>query len=206
MSTTDDSTDDTTDGSTPLQWLDENERDEVLADEIGSEGEHPTATDEPADIGLTAPQLKDERFIGLKLRREHKKRKKKARQGYVRWYLIDETFPRAKYIKPQRKGGGYAEYEHDGETYLFPRDAMLSSEREGMWTVMHRRGEADPINLRDSASDPIPADSLQEYLTMRVSSSSPGLFDGLDLDPKQIMMLAIGGIIAFAFIQDMGIL
>jgi len=115
---------------------------------------------------------------------------------------IDETWPEPKYVKPKAKGGGIAEFEHEGHTYLFPRKARLPSEREGMWTVVHRKGEADPINPQESHSPAIKSDTLQEYLTMRVSSSAPGLFDRLDLDPKTVMMVLIGSIILFAILSD----
>jgi hypothetical protein len=162
--------------------------------------------DEPgqdeAHIELAPAELKERRFPSLRLRREQKKRRKKAKQGYIRWILIDETYPEPKYIKPKTKGGGMREYEHDGETYLFPRRAMLPSEREGMWTVIHRKGEADPVNLRDSHEAAIPSDELKEYLTLRVSSSAPSLLDKFDIEPRQILMLTIAAIVVFALLSD----
>jgi hypothetical protein len=148
------------------------------------------------------PDIKESRLGWRNAHKEQKQRKKKAKQGYIQWYLIDETWPEPKYVKPKAKGGGIAEFEHEGHTYLFPRKARLPSEREGMWTVVHRKGEADPINPQESHSPAIKSDTLQEYLTMRVSSSAPGLFDRLDLDPKTVMMVLIGSIILFAILSD----
>lgn len=131
-----------------------------------------------------------------------RKRRKLTSEGYVQWYLIDDTFPTPKYIKPKRKSGGIPEYEYDGETYLFPKSALIPSDEQGMWTAVHRRGEADPINPRDADDLAIDADSLKEYLEMRVSSSPPSLLDKFDMDMQDIVKLAVVGIIAYAFFQN----
>lgn len=130
-----------------------------------------------------------------------KKREKLIGDGYVQWYLIGDAVSRPKFVKPKRKGGGVPELDYNGETYLFPEDAKVPS-ADGMWTVMHREGEADPINIRDPVRLSIPADELKEYLDLRVSSSAPGLLDGLGLDSGDLIKIAIAGIIGYAVFQQ----
>jgi len=134
-------------------------------------------------------------------RRWLKKREKLIGDGYVQWYLIGDAVAQPKFVKPKRKGGGIPELDHDNETYLFPRKALVPSE-DGMWTCIHREGEADPINIRDPARLSIKADELKEYLTMRVSSSAPGFFDGLGLDMGDLIKIAIAGLIGYAMFQQ----
>lgn len=135
-------------------------------------------------------------------RRWLKKREKLIGDGYVQWYLIGDAVSQPKFVKPTRKGGGIPELDHDGETYLFPRKALVPSE-DGMWTCIHREGEADPINIREPVRLSLPADELKEYLDLRVSSSAPGLLDGLGIDTGDLIKIAIAGIIAFAAFQQM---
>ena len=130
-----------------------------------------------------------------------KKRQKLIGDGYVQWYLIGDAVNHPKFVKPERKGGGIPELEVDGETYLFPRDALVPSE-DGMWTCIHRVGEADPINIRDPARLSIKADELKEYLDLRVSSSAPGLLDGLGIDASDAVKIMIALIIAYAIFQQ----
>jgi hypothetical protein len=133
--------------------------------------------------------------------RNHKKRRKYAKNGYVQWYLIGDSYPRPKFIKPERKGGGIREYEHDDMTYLFPEQAMLPSEREGMWTVVHMEGFSDPININDGLQPAIHADELDEYLDLRVTSTAPGWLDGLDLEPADLLKYGIIAIIGYAILR-----
>lgn len=130
-----------------------------------------------------------------------RKREKLIGDGYVQWYLIGDAINHPKYVKPERKGGGIPELEVNGETYLFPPDAKMPSE-DGMWTFIHREGEADPINIREPAQVSIKADELKEYLDLRVSSSAPGLLDGLGLDSGDLIKIAIAGIIGYAMFQQ----
>lgn len=130
-----------------------------------------------------------------------KKRRKLIGDGYVKWKLIGDSVNRAKFIKPERKGGGIPEYEHEGETYLFPPGAKVPSE-DGLWVFMHRRGEADPINIRDPARLSLPADELKEYLDLRVSASAPGFFDSLGIDVGDMIKIMVGLIIAYAVFQQ----
>jgi len=134
-------------------------------------------------------------------RRWLKKREKLIGDGYVQWYLIGDAVQHPKFVKPKRKGGGIPELDHNGETYLFPRSALVPSE-DGGWVCIHREGEADPINIRDPARLSLRADELKEYLDLRVSSSAPGLLDGLGLDMGDFIKIAIAGVIAFAAFQQ----
>lgn len=131
-----------------------------------------------------------------------KKREKLIGDGYVQWYLIGDAINRPKFVKPKRKGGGVPELDHNGQTYLFPEDAKVPS-ADGMWTFMHRKGEADPINIRDPVRLSIPADELKEYLDLRVSSSAPGLLDGLGLDSGDLIKIVIAGVIGYAVFTQM---
>ena len=134
-----------------------------------------------------------------KTRRWLKKREKLIGDGYIQWYLVGDAVNRPKFINPERNGGGIPEKEINGETYLFPRNALVPS-ADGMWTCIHREGEADPINIRDPERLSIPADELKEYLDLRVSSSAPGFFD--NFETGDILKIAIAGIIGIALFQQ----
>lgn len=173
-------------------------------------GEPPEDTDPDPEWPDDEPQLVEHRPPSVKTRtwrqiwrtrRWLKKRQKLIGDGYVQWYLIGDAVPHPTFVKPKRKGGGIPELDHDGETYLFPRDALVPSE-EGGWVCIHREGEADPINIRDPARLSIPSDELKEYLDLRVSSSAPGLLDGLGIGTGDLIKIAIAGLIAFAAFQQ----
>jgi len=57
---------------------------------------------------------------------------------------------------------------------------MVPSERQGAWTVMHRKGNADPINPDDQDELAIPADALADYLSRGVTVDPPGLFANIN--------------------------
>lgn len=135
-------------------------------------------------------------------RKAKKNRRKKASKGYVQWYLIDDTMPEAKYVKPDGSGAGIPEYDKDGERYVFPREAAVMDRKSGMWTFIHVKGAADPINLRDPSKLAIRADALKEYASMLVTASPPGLLDRYNINTDNLLLYAIVGIIAFAFIQQ----
>ncbi|WP_148414925.1 hypothetical protein [Haloferax sp. KTX1] len=169
--------------------------------------EAPTDSIEDSEPTMMPPNVRQSRFgflgTAIKQRRYEKKRKKLANKGYIEWLLIDSQFPRPRFIKPKAKGGGILEYEHDGETYLFPRNAMVPSAQTGMWTVVHKKGQADPINLREPVRHSIGADTLTQYLEKRVTTSPPGLLSRLDINPKDLVMYGMMAIVAFALIQGM---
>jgi len=130
--------------------------------------------------------------------RNHKKERKYADKNYVKWYLVGSGWPRAKFVKPEGKGGGIPEYKHDGTTYLFPRRAMLPDRDSGMFTVVHKYGEADPLNMTEPSQNAIKADELSEYLTKRVTSSPPSFFDKFDIKPETLLYGAIGLVLIIA--------
>lgn len=156
-------------------------------------------------VELDPPALRRSRFgmVGELLRtwRYLKKRERLLDKGYVQWLLVDDSYPWPRFIKPAQEGGGIPELEKDGERYLFPKDAMLPDAKQGFWTVVHRKGEADPINLRDPDELAIKTDELHEYLTERMSMSPPGFLDRLDLDARTVMMYGIGAIVAYTVLQ-----
>lgn len=182
---------------------------ETTVDQSEGEGDlGEEQSDDPIEE-LRPPSVADARFgwFGQLWRTRNwlKKREKLRGKGYVQWYLVDDQFSTPKYVKPERKGGGLLELKHDGERYLFPENAMVPSEN-GLWTVIHRKGEADPLNLRDPARLSIPTDELEEYLNLRVSSTPPSWWDSLGLDMSDLVKIAIVGIIVFAAIQQTGLI
>lgn len=173
--------------------------------------EVPDDNDEQPDdevVELPPPDLKNARFGVLgelwKLRKQHKKRQKLLKDGYLQWYLVDDSYPQPRFVKPEYEGGTIRELKHNGDRYLFPREAMLPSEQQGMWTVVHKVGEADPINMRDPSRHAIPTDALQEYLTMRPASSPPSFFDKLDLEADDLMKYAVCAFIGLALLNAVG--
>jgi hypothetical protein len=164
------------------------------------------AGDEESVVELRPPVMSKTRWgmLGkmLSLYQHHKKKRKLAKKGHVQWYLVDSTWPTPKYVNPKDKGGNYLELEHDGGVYLFPREAMLASEREGMWTVVHKKGEALPENYGEPSAGAIKAGALKEYLNQRLAASPPSFFDRIDIDPQEAIMYLIGGIILVAFLQN----
>jgi hypothetical protein len=159
-------------------------------------------------VTLPEPDLRTASFgiVGqfFKFWKYRRKQRKLARKGYVKWILINGVYPRPMYIRPEQKGGGDTpEYEYKGETYLFPRDAALPDARSGMWTVTHKKGESEPLNLRDPSKNAISAKALDEYLGMRVSSSPPGLLDKLGLKnigPEEAIMYSIAAVILLSVV------
>lgn len=159
------------------------------------------SVENPDVVEFPPPQLKGGRFgtFGemLGMWRRVRKRRKMAKKGYVQWYLVDETFPTPKFVKPEMKGGGIPELKYKGITYLFPKNGKLPAEEQGLWTYLHKKGEADPVKIDEPLEYAIDGDELSEYLAKRVTSSPPGLLDKLDLNlsPRQIMAAGIVGII-----------
>lgn len=151
-------------------------------------GEHAV----PATVDLEPPEVTDGLWGLIQLWRHQAKGARLAKKGYVRWYKLDARVNRPKWIKPSYSGTGEGEYhdKSDGVKYLFPREAMLSDSRTGAWVAMHRRNEADPINLRDPVMPAVPADRLQEIINLEAEAEKPGFLSGFDLSMPQIL---IGG-------------
>jgi hypothetical protein len=170
------------------------------------------ASDDEVDEGepawTTPPEIRTGRLGVLSewwsLRKQRRKRRKAANSGTVEWYLVDGAWPEPEYVEPKANGTGVPTVERDGRTYAFPKTARLPSERSGMYVMIHERGASEPINLRDPARDSLDADVVDSWLTMSVTSSSPGLFDGLnlDLDPQTILAGGILLIILWAVAQN----
>jgi hypothetical protein len=155
-------------------------------------------------IQFEQPNISRETFPTWKLRKQLKKRQKLLDEGYVEWYLIDDAFPRPTYVQPTNRDG-VPEVRHDGDRYLFPRAAALPNKATGMWTFVHRRGFSDPLNLRDADEHAIPADVLDEYLSMSVSSSPPSLFDKFDVDGQTLLYAGLALVLVLgAAYQVMG--
>jgi hypothetical protein len=165
--------------------------------------------DDPPDadvVTLEEPSVRTATF-GLPqalwwMYRTRKKREKLASRGYVQWYLFDGAFPNPKFVKPKFEGEGIREYKHDGKRYLFPRDAMLATQEQGMWTMIHRKGEADPVNLRDATQSSIPADALEDYLNMRATAQPPSFWDKFDMDASDAIKWLFVAFVAVALLQQ----
>jgi hypothetical protein len=153
-------------------------------------------------VEIQPPHIQSSRLgnIGLMWRnyRLQKKRKKMARKGYVEWYLVDSTWPRPKYVKPETGKGNVPKITHKGTEYLFPRSALAPSERTGMWTAVHVKGQADPINVTEPHELGLPADVLTEMVDLEISAQPPGLLERLDLDPKTIIAGMMALVVIFA--------
>jgi len=161
--------------------------------------------EEPDVVYLEPPKLKSRLGVFGQVwqqYRHHRKLRRLAGKGYVRWYCVEDSFPAPKFVKPKKRGAGVRELKYNGERYLFPREAMLADRTTGMWTVIHRAGELDPIALHEPAENSLSADKAQEWLTMRVSSSAPSLFDRLDIDRRDAMTYLIVLIVVFALFQQ----
>jgi len=70
-----------------------------------------------------------------------------------------------------------------------------------MWTVIHRAGEADPINLAEPDPHALPADAVEEWLSMRVSTAPPGLLSKLDLTPQKIIAYGVAITIGYSILS-----
>lgn len=185
------------------------EDDEETVDEPPGEVEADGGYEDAEIRTLPEPNLKTATFGPpqklLRLYRTHRKKKKLTAKGYVQWHLIDGgTFPTPKFVKPHYEGGGVPELKHGGNRYLFPKKAMLPDDETGMWTVVHKAGEADPYNLTDPTKYSIPNDALEEYLQMRTTDSPPSFFDKFDLDAEEVfkwgMILLIGGSVLYGIL------
>lgn len=153
------------------------------------------------EVDLEPPKIKESLFGPLAAWRHERKRRKLAGKGYVQWYLIGSSWPRPRFVKPEDKGGGEFEIEHDGETYLFPKEAMLPTQDAGLWTVVHQMGDAEPINLTEPDEFSISAKQLQNYVTSRVTVEPPGWLSSLSGDPATLIKYAIFGFIGFVLLQ-----
>lgn len=194
------------------KWFDEDEDEDDVDDppRDGDGGDLPETSppagekDDNGVVELPRPEISNARFGLLgqlwKMRQHYRKEEKLLSKGYVKWFLISDTWPEAKYVKPDAKGGGLYVHREDGEPYLFPQNAMIPDSRQGIRTVIHKRGEADPINLNEPSDVSIPTDVLDEYLTMSVTSSPPSFWDNLGWDTADLVRLAVGGSIAFAVV------
>jgi hypothetical protein len=162
--------------------------------------------DGPKPEPIDPPEIAGARFglVGrlYRMHRAYKKERRLADKGYVKWFLVGSSWPEPKFVKPEQKGGGIPEYEHDGEIYAFPDRARLASRSSGMWTVIHKEGEFEPITLRDPTEDAIKADEVKEYLNKRITTDPPSWFDNFDLDPQDIIMYAVAAIIVLAVLQS----
>lgn len=162
--------------------------------------------DEDGVASFDSSNIETSKFEIVQAARKAKKKRKLLDKGYIQWFLVDDSFPEPKFVKPKTKDGGIPELGHKNETYLFPREARLPSKLEGIWTYIHRKGESEPINLSEPNDFIIPAAVLNEYLTLKVSSSPPKKFGlpGLNMDSMDILRYGVLAIIAAFLIIEVG--
>lgn len=161
-----------------------------------------TLEGKPKVVDMPQPDIKQARFGLLgqfwQYRKAMKKRRNLARKGYIRWFLIDETYPEPKFVKPEARGGDFPEIRQDGTPYFFPREAAVADERTGMYTYVHKKGDADPINLQDPAKPAVPSGRLKEWLQMELHKDPPSWLDNLDLDGKDVFIACLGLVVLIA--------
>jgi len=169
--------------------------------------------DLPADaegyVSLPAPDLSGSRFGLLgrlwTLYKHHIRRRRLAKKGYVQWYRIENgTFSGPHYVRPEADAESPIPFvSHDDGRYFFPDAAMVTDTSVGMWTAVHRKGEADPINLRDGDADAIPAEAAEAWSEMTVTAQKPGgLLGGLgDITPRKMLALAIAGVMVLSVVM-----
>lgn len=159
-----------------------------------------------ATVDLPPPTLRNARFGWFsemrRLHKHHKKRRKLADEGYVQWFLVGDRWPTPRFIKPERNDNGIPQYEYKGKTYLFPESALIPSEQQGLWTAIHKQGDAKPIKPQEPSEVPIPADVLTEYLKLSVTSTAPGFLDGLDLEPADIIKWGMAALVGYVILQS----
>lgn len=152
------------------------------------------------EANLSAPAIGSSKAGLISTWRHRSKAKKLARKGYVKWYKIGASMSAPQWVKPTADGAGVLEYydKEDEVTYLFPTGAMVNDESTGAYVAVHREGEAEPINLRDPAMPPIPADRLEEIINLEAESDAPSMFDRMDLDPQTLLWVGIAGMLILA--------
>lgn len=168
----------------------------------------------PDEVDLEPPTIRKSRWgiIGAvwKTYRYLRKSEKLAGKGYVKWYHVDDTWPKPRYVKPEDKGAGVREYETSDGVYLFPDKARKPSAHDGIWTYVHQAGDPEPVNVIDYRETVMTSKQADEWLTQGVTAERPssGFIEWLvDLSPQQMMMggIAIAVILAVIFGQGGGI-
>jgi len=127
----------------------------------------------------------------IRLWRHRSRAQKLAQKGYVKWFKVGSTVNRPRWVKPTQEGSGVPRYREDGETYYFPKEALVTDEVTGAYTAMHYDGNADPINLRDNDLPALSTDKVERVINMEAESEAPGFLSDLNLTPQKVM----GGLI-----------
>lgn len=121
--------------------------------------------------------------------RRRAKERRLAEKGYIKWLQVDSQLQAPKYVKPKRRGAGVGELHTDDGPYYFPKDSMVTDARTGAWVAVHEVGDADPINLRETAYPGLPVDRVEELLNMTAEAEKPGFLENLDISPKAAFIL-----------------
>jgi hypothetical protein len=109
-----------------------------------------------------------------------------AKRGYVKWFRVGARLYAPKWVKPEHKDSGQMEYEHDGTTYIFPEDAMVTDGRTSAYVAVHKEGEAEPIDLRDPGWATLDTSAVDKLVQMKINDDPPGALSGLPLSKQQL--------------------
>lgn len=157
-------------------------------------------------VSLPRAEVHSSMFGLIQEYRHKKKEKKMASAGYVKWFKVGEggMMSRPVWVKASADGSGVPSYydSDDEQTYLFPSDGVALDSRTGAAVAVHKKGEAEPINIQEPAYPTLDADRLQNVIDLEIESDPPGFFDNWNLSGSSILMLIVVGVLSFAVIQN----
>lgn len=166
---------------------------EIVDEQIEREGD---------EVSMRPPDTKDSMFGFLLWYRHHKKQRRLAKKGYVKWKILGSNLSRPRWVKPSQDGSGTPRYFWKGDPYYFPKDALVLDETSGAYVAIHEKGNAMPLNLQDPPLPPMPVDYVQKLMDLEAESEKPGLFSRLDITPQKIMYFFIGFVLIFGFVMQ----
>lgn len=164
-----------------------------------------TATTPDDSTTFEAPDVKGGyfgvlgRFVRYYLR--DKRLRRKAGEGYILWYLIEDGHPNPKFIKPESDGAGVPEYEHGDDLYLFPYSARYAHKDTGMWVVYHQKGDSLPMTMHANDEPSLEPGVTQQFSQLKPQTDPPSWFDDIDITMKQVFMGLLAFIVIFAVLQ-----
>lgn len=146
------------------------------------------------EIEFEPPDISRSPMDYFRVMRHYQRQSKLAKKGYVKWYRLGSTLSRPTWVKPELEGAGKPKITIDDQPYYFPKEAMVSDTLTGAWVALHRKGEADPLNLRDPAYPGIETDLLERTINMEAENKPPGLLDKLSLGSVSTQVMIWGGV------------
>lgn len=125
-----------------------------------------------------------------------RKAAKMAKRGYIKWIRVGSRMQTPRWVKPEKKGAGVYEYHEDDQIYVFPEEAMVTDGQTGAFVAMHKRGEAEPIDIRNPGWPATGADWLQRLHDMVAARDPEDGFGGWPIGGERMKYI----IVAVAFI------